>query len=579
LILITGCSPNFEKEITRGEIQSIVQFLASDSLEGRYPGTEDDSALTHYIARQFDRAGLVAGEQEGIQTFPVPIRVKPGPVISLSVEGKPLSKNNDFIVSSFSASGTTSAPAVFAGYGFIIDTDSMQWNSYRGVDLQDCWVILFTGHPGPDQQEKSFRDYTPLRNKALEAADRGAAGVIFIDPPGKNPQDTLHFYNDRKPPMDIPILHMARQAANTHIFSQKGYTVEALQKEIEKEMVPLSLVIEREIEAVTEIITETIQTHNVFASMKGSVPSYAGEYIMIGAHHDHLGRGGKGSSSRQPDTMAIHYGADDNASGVTGVIQISENLVSRSPARSFIFATFGAEELGLLGSRYFADHPPVAINRVKTMINLDMVGRLRKDRRLRIGGVGTSPIFRSLIDTVNKKYEFRIQYSREGYGPSDHASFYAKDIPVLFISTGAHSDYHTPADTPSELNYEGMVEVISFIADLAYELGDYRDFIPYSRAGPKAASPSRHGYGEVTLGLMPDVTYEGNKGMPVMFVSEGKPAAIGGMKDGDTIKALDGKPVGNVYDYMTRLGKLEKGQNVIVTVKRKQDTLDLLIQL
>src|SRR6056297_661474 len=145
LILITGCSPNFEKEITRGEIQSIVQFLASDSLEGRYPGTEDDSALTHYIARQFDRAGLVAGEQEGIQTFPVPIRVKPGPVISLSVEGKPLSKNNDFIVSSFSASGTTSAPAVFAGYGFIIDTDSMQWNSYRGVDLQDCWVILFTG--------------------------------------------------------------------------------------------------------------------------------------------------------------------------------------------------------------------------------------------------------------------------------------------------------------------------------------------------------------------------------------------------------------------------------------------------
>lgn len=166
--------------------------------------------------------------------------------------------------------------------------------------------------------------------------------------------------------------------------------------------------------------------------------------------------GGKGSSSRKPNTLATHYGADDNASGVAAVLELAEKIVDESPARSFIFTTFSAEEMGLLGSRYYADHPDINLDQAQVMINLDMIGRLKEDRHLQIGGIGTSGVFKELIDSLNTKYDFNITYSNAGYGPSDHSSFYAKDVPVLFISTGAHKDYHTPADSKDKINFEGF---------------------------------------------------------------------------------------------------------------------------
>jgi hypothetical protein len=322
-----------------------------------------------------------------------------------------------------------------------------------------------------------------------------------------------------------------------------------------------------------------VESSNILAFLEGSDPDLKDQYVIIGAHHDHLGMGGEGSSSRRQDTVAVHNGADDNASGVAGVLEISEKLVTESPARSILFATFGAEEMGLVGSKYLVEHPPVDLSKVQAMINLDMIGRLNEERQLQIGGVGTSPGFESLLDSLNQSFGFKLKFSNEGYGPSDHAAFYARDIPVIFISTGGHPDYHTPDDDLDRINLEGAREVMQFTALLAEYLADEQEKIAFTEAGPKVQGSSRSRRGGITLGLMPDVTYDGNDGMPVMFVTQGKPAAVGGIQKGDVIVAIEGKSVGNVYDYMSRLDQFKEGMSIIVTVRRDGENVDLVVRL
>jgi aminopeptidase YwaD len=207
------------------------------------------------------------------------------------------------------------------------------------------------------------------------------------------------------------------------------------------------------------------------------------------------------------------------------------------------------------------------------------VGRLNEQKQLQIGGVGTSPGFSALLDSVNLHYGFSLKYSNEGYGPSDHASFYAMDLPVLFITTGGHPDYHTPADNLEGINLEGAQEVMQFVEEVAMTLANEKEKIAFTEAGPKVQGSSRSRRGGITLGLMPDVTYDGSDGMPVMFVTAGKPAAIGGIQKGDIIVAIEGKSVGNVYDYMSRLDQLKEGMSIIVTVKRGDDIVDLVVRI
>jgi len=208
-----------------------------------------------------------------------------------------------------------------------------------------------------------------------------------------------------------------------------------------------------------------------------------------------------------------------------------------------------------------------------------MIGRLNEERILQVGGVGTSPGFKSLLDSINLNYGFNLKYANEGFGPSDHAAFYAKDVPVLFISTGAHSDYHTPDDKLSAVNLEGTSEVIAFASELAAANAYDSDLIAFTEAGPKVRGSSRGRRGGITLGLMPDMTYDGNEGMPVMFVTEGRPASVGGIQKDDVIVAIEGKSVGNVYDYMARLDGLKEGMSIVVQVKRDDDLIDLVIRI
>jgi len=577
--ILLSCQPRFEGEITVQEIEDHIAFLASEELKGRYPGTPEDQELSAYIAAEFRNAGLDLYEKSGIQAFEIVTELELGAGNSFLLDGSELSPGSDFTPLSFSNSGSASAVVVFAGYGFQIEEEEIEWDDYQDVEVSGKWVMLFRGVPGAQDGSSPYVNYSEDRGKALLASDQGAAGVIFVSGTSFDPKDQLDELKGKQHALSIPVVHVGRETAGRILEVSGNESLEKLENTLTESLQPSSFSTGTEVDIRVDLQPKKMVTSNVIAALKGSDPSLKHEYVIIGAHHDHLGMGGAGTSSRAPDTVAVHYGADDNASGVAGVMEISELLSVAEPARSVVFATFGAEEMGLVGSKYLSEHSPVDMGAVQAMINLDMIGRLNEDRQLQVGGIGTSPGFRELLDSINSSFGFNLKYSNEGYGPSDHAAFYAKDVPVLFISTGAHPDYHTPGDHLSAINLSGSQEVMLFAARVATALANQRERIAFTEAGPKVRGSSRGTRGGITLGLMPDVTYDGSDGMPVMFVTEGKPAAVGGIQKGDIIVSIEGKNVGNVYDYMSRLGQLKEGMDIVVTVKRDEDLLDLVIRI
>lgn len=578
-IIVSSCRPRFEREITAGEIEAHIRYLASEELKGRYPGTTEDSLLLEYIATEMDRAGLILHEKTGLQRFEIITEITMGPDNSFTWNDGSLVPSEDYTPVSFSAGGEARAEIVFAGFGFRIQEEDLRWDDYAGLDVRERWVMILRGVPVSPEGSSPYLNYSEDRAKALLAADLGAAGVILVSGPGHDPQDSLDELKGKQHPVPVPVVQLRRSAADGLLAAAGHDSIMTLEAILAEKAGPASFTTGITAWISVDLQPRKVQTANVMGFLKGSDPVLRREYVVIGAHHDHLGMGGPGSSSRRPDTTGVHYGADDNASGVAAVLEISEDLVARSPSRSILFTTFGAEEQGLVGSRYLAENAPFDLSSVQAMINLDMVGRLNGERRLQVGGIGTSPGLRALLDSVNLAYGLNLKYSSEGYGPSDHAAFYSRDIPVLFFSTGAHTDYHTPADHPGSINLEGAREVMLFVADVAWALASEREKIAFTEAGPKVGGSSRGRYGKVTLGLMPDVTYDGGRGMPVMFVTEGKPASVGGVQKGDTIIAIEGKTVGNVYDYMNRLNQLKEGMDIVVTIRRGEDDLDLVVRL
>jgi len=583
LLLVTvmySCKPRTELAITEAELRDEIGFLSSDSLKGRYPGTAEEVVLTDYIAKKFRQSGLGLYQKNSIQSFDIIRHISAGENNWFVSADSTFLMDEGFAPMPFSGNGSLQAEVVFAGYGFSINKDAFSWDDYKDIDVAGKWVLILRGNPEPTNLNSLFATYSDDRAKALKAADNGAAGVLFVGGPVNDPEGKLLALKDKKPALKLPVLQLTRSTADFLLQAAGRPGTASLEQLIDSTRLPNSFILDGVMaDASSELLPEADKARNVIGILKGSDRELAGQYIIVGAHHDHLGMGGMGSSSRQQDTVAVHHGADDNASGVAGVIEIAGDMLSRKPARSMLFTTFSGEEMGLLGSRFFVDQIPVPIEAVSAMINLDMIGRLDENRTLQISGMGTSPLFQTLVDSINQNYGFTIKASREGYGPSDHASFYAKDIPVLFLSTGAHPDYHTPLDNAERINYEGCAEVCKFASDLAAALASYHDSIPFTEAGPKVKASSAGRYGGITLGIMPDASYEGSEGLPVLFATEGKPAAVGGIRKGDTIVAIEGKSVGNVYDYMSRLGELKEGQSIVVSVKRDSSILNLLVQL
>jgi hypothetical protein len=250
-----------------------------------------------------------------------------------------------------------------------------------------------------------------------------------------------------------------------------------------------------------------------------------------------------------------------------------------SHGRNILFAAFTGEEKGLLGSKYFADNPPVSLSKVNAMINLDMVGRLKETGDIQVGGVGTAVNLREKVQALTDTASIKPVFTPEGSGPSDHSAFYAKNIPVLFITTGAHVDYHTPSDTWDKLNYPGMVKLSDYIFRLASSVACDTPRLAFRESGPQSDTYRRPGRRGVTLGIMPDVTGSVKNGLRADLVTPGRPADLGGMKKGDIITSINGKPVTNIEDYMFRLSQLKRGETITVEVLRNDKKIELLIQL
>ncbi len=328
-------------------------------------------------------------------------------------------------------------------------------------------------------------------------------------------------------------------------------------------------------------------THNIIAVIPGKDKRLKHEYIVVGSHYDHLGMGGQGSGSRRPDTLGVHPGADDNASGDAVVLELAKYFKKTGAPRSIIIAFFGAEEQGLVGSKNFLEwmkhddnqrrNLPENQKGIVAMVNLDMVGRMRNNS-MSVSGTGTSSSFKSMAEQVAEKTGLHISCIPDGYGPSDQASFVAVEIPVFFLTTGGHMEYHTPADIPPTLNYDGMQQTLEYTKELVTRLAAMPETPDYINV--PSTQTMKHAKFKVTLGLMPDVMGASTiPGLRADIVVAGKPAHNAGIRSGDVIQEIDGKPVKDIEEYMQRLSELTAGTTIPVKVLRGEETLTFQVHL
>ncbi len=583
-LLVTSMIMYAQKgEITARELQDYVSYLASDSLKGRKPGTPEINAAATYILDHFKAAGLKPMGENGFQWFDIVTDVKLGDKNGLSFDGFEASIRKDFIPLSFSSSATVNAPVIFAGYGFDIDIDSLKWSDYKGIDVKGKWVMVFRADPEIDNSDSKFIPFSDVRSKVLGAKDKGAAGVLLVTTKSVEKEDKLMplVAENNEVTAGIPIVSITRELANK-ILAKTGISVDSLDRAIIASKAPNSFSTGITLIGTTEVIQKREKTANVIAVLEGSDPMLKEEYMVIGGHYDHLGFGGAGSGSRMPDTNAVHNGADDNASGTAMVMALANRLALEKgkTKRSIIFVAFSSEEIGLLGSKYFVDHPPVELKKIKTMFNFDMVGRFEKDKNsISLSGTGTSIEADSLLKPLESSLPFAVVHSPDGYGPSDHAAFYSSNIPVFYFNTGVHTDYHTPFDDTEKLDFDAGKLIGDFAASIILGVDNLPKALTFKESGKKEQAGRSGRRLKVTLGIMPDFAGTEKKGLRIDGVTKDGPADKGGMKKGDIITGVNGKGVGNIYEYMTRLQSLKHGMTVNVEIIRDGRNEVLIIQL
>lgn len=583
--LIIGCHPlkmQDAVDVTIPELTEHMQFLASDSLKGRKPGTKEDFIAANYIRRDFLKNKLVPLFDNGLQIFEFVTSIKPGTQNQLTFNGFTGELLQDFTPLSFSANTSLSAPVAFCGFGFDIATDSLTWKDYEGIDIAGKWVLIFLGDPESDRSNSVFEAFSSVRKKVLVAKDHGAAGVLFVNSEKFDKDDTLLdlIYEQSQTSTDLPVLQIKRHVADL-FFQHTTNRLADLEGQLVSSRRPNSFDLEVTLNATVDLVKTKAKTHNVAALLPGGDLTLKEECIVLGAHYDHLGFGGPKSGSRRPDTLAIHNGADDNASGVAAVLEIIEKLAAnrKTLKRSILVVAFAAEEMGTLGSKYFTEHPPIALNNMKYMFNLDMVGRLNPETRgISLSGTGTALGLSDMAENLAKNHGFTPALAPEGLGPSDHASFYIKDIPVLSFMTSIHDDYHTPDDDADKINYVGQKMVADLVHDLIVELGNRQDVLAFQEAGPKSQPSMRRRF-KVSLRIMPNVTGSTEKGVRVDGITPDGPASRAGMHKGDVIVAMEGKPVNDIYEYMARLADFRSGQRISVDVMRNDEKVVLIVEL
>lgn len=577
--------------ITRADSELVKRYdatLADPRWEGRGIGTAGIDSAAHWLAATMKGLGLQPGGEKGgyLASFDVTTGVAPEEPCRLEAGAVTVSLGNELEPLGFSTNGTARARVVFAGYG--ITAPGYRYDDYAGLDVHDALVLVLTQEPGEMDSTSRFdgninTPYADLRTKAINAREHGALGLLVVNGPKYHADEPLRApASDGEGYMTSGLLaaQISGRAADA-LLARAGHTLAQAQAAIEADTLPHSFALPDSVTMTINLKRTRAHTSNVIGILPGRDTTRT---LVLGAHYDHLGYGG--TSSLDPNVHAPHVGADDNASGTSAMLAVAGRMAARArkgwtPNHTLVFVAFTGEEIGLVGSSHFTDDPPRPLETVETMINMDMVGRLR-DEKLQVMGTGTAAEFHPLVSATNAavpQAHFDLKTSEDGFGPSDHSSFYKRNVPVLFLFTGSHADYHKASDTPDKILGAGLSRV-SYFAQALLDSLDLRPKPTYTKAKADD-SPGRiaggGGYGAY-LGTIPDyMQTEG--GVLLSGTRAGGPADKAGLKGGDVIVRFDGIRVDNIYDYTFALRSRKPGQDVRITVKREGREIDLVATL
>ena len=561
-----------------------VKALTASSMEGRGDGTKGLTRAAHLLESRYKSLGLKpAGTNSYFQPFTVITGAKLKShnriTVAEGTQKRDLKLNQEFVPFSFSASGSVTAPLVFAGYG--ATAEEFGYDDYSGIDVKDKIVVVLRYEP-PGFAEKSgntgLTRHAQLISKAINARNHGARAIVLLNGKlGDGEEDTLTRFGSVSGPENTGIvLVQLKNDVGDNWFRIAGKSVAEVQGQLNHSTKPQSFVFPDQLHVSINVDIETTRAtvNNVLAYLPGKTD----EYVIIGAHYDHLGYGNYDSLA--PSQIGqIHPGADDNASGTAGVLELARALAPMKGTlqRGILFASFAGEELGLLGSAHWVQQPTLPLEKAVAMLNMDMIGRI-KDDRVYVGGIGTGSTLKVAIEQAQAKSNFKIEYSPGGYSASDHTSFVTKRIPVLFFFSGLHSDYHKPSDTWDKINSQGAARLVDVVGDTGLQLASAPDrptFIAVVEDKPLAGAGG--GYGPY-FGSIPDFGQVEN-GVKFSDVKPASPAAKAGLKAGDILVQFGDKPIKNLYDFTDALRRSKVGDVVEVTVMRDGKPVQASVKL
>ncbi len=574
-IFQTSYTQEVNEEIHIHELKQHIKILASDSLEGRKPGTRGGNLAADYIKSQlipistpishsyFQKFNIISGYSIGGDNF-------------FRFGNYSFIPAVDYIPVGYGVSAELDAELVFAGYGLEVKKNELEWNDYKNIDVSGKWVLIVRGGPDNIVDHKRFLQYSIDRLKIKKAISKGAKGVILVNSPFFKWEDRLmNLTTGNKERDSIPVIHLKISAADKLLSKKNG--IRKLEQKMVRKKKSSAFSINKKVHIRTQIIQETIPGKNVLGVIEGNDPFLKNEYIVVGAHYDHLGFGGYRSGSRMSDQKAIHNGADDNASGVASIIEIGEKLyLNRSKLkRSVLLIAFDGEEMGLLGSFAFIKSKLIAVKSLKSMFNFDMVGRYNNSlKQLKIKGTGTSKDWDVVLKKGAKGSNVDLVLSEYGLGPSDHANFYRNKIPAIMITTGLHSDYHTPYDVIEKINFKGQ----KIVSDIAYELIFNAATEPLEFTFTPTTYKSKTGLG-VDLGIIPDVKSKIKGGLQIRDIVKNSYSDKAGLLKGDIITKINNVKIKSLKEYVHFIQKLKKGQDLSISIVREKSFKTFQIKL
>ena len=562
-----------------------IKALTTPAMEGRGAGSKGLTRAEHLIAKRYKSLGLEpAGTDSYLQPFTVitgaHLKGRNNFTVVRGIDGKhELKAKQDFVPFSFSASGSALGPVVFAGYG--ISADEFHYDDYAGIEVKDKIVVVMRYEPSSFGGKHGMTQHSQLVTKAINARNHGAKALVLVNGKlGDGEKDLLTRFGSVSGPENAGILFVqVKNAVVNAWLKEASKSLSELQEQINTSTKPASFVLpsNQRVSLTVSISTTRATVNNVLAYLPGKTD----EYVIIGAHYDHLGRGN--FDSLAPSQIGqIHPGADDNASGTAGVLELARLLAPQKGQlrRGILFASFAGEELGLLGSAAWVKAPTRPLDKAVAMLNMDMIGRI-KDQKVYIGGVGTGSTLKAAVEQAQEeeKSGFKIEYSPGGYSSSDHTSFVAKKIPVLFFFSGLHSDYHKPSDTWDKINTESAARLLDVVGKTGEELADAGErpaFLVVAEDKPAGGSGGS-GYGPY-FGSIPDFG-EVPTGVRFSDVKPGSPAAKAGLKAGDILVQFGDKPIKNLYDFTDALRRSKVGDVVEVKVLRHGKPLTASVKL